>query len=242
MDQAAPPEPVHSSWASLKRRRARMFQGYLIGAVVIFFVLAVLAHSIAYFTFDVMITREVQEFRAGWFDLLMRALNWIGFTPQVNLISLAVVVLLFAIGLQWETVVILASTVGITVLGLGIKLLVDRPRPSADLVTVISPLNDYSFPSGHVLFFTAFFGFLFFLAFSLLDSSAWRTVLLILLGGLVALIGWARIYAGQHWASDVLGAYLLASVWLALSIHFYNWGKPRYFVKEPFAEINQLSE
>jgi membrane-associated phospholipid phosphatase len=228
-------EPVHLSEESWKRHRTLIFQGYLIGAMIIFLVLAVLAHTVAYFTFDVMITREVQEFRAGWFDALMRGLSWIGFAPQVNVIALAVFAFLWALGLKWEAVVICASTVGISILGLGIKLLVDRPRPSADLVNVISQLNDFSFPSGHVLFFTTFFGFLFFLTFTLLKKSWRRILLLVILGGMVALIGVSRIYAGQHWASDVLAAYLLGSIWLTLSVYFYGWGKPRWFVTKQTA-------
>ena len=63
-----------------------------------------------------------------------------------------------------------------------------------------------------------------------------RTCLLLILGGMVALIGLSRIYEGQHWASDVLAAYLLGSVWLSLSILIYRWGKPRYFVNQPVAK------
>lgn len=223
------PEKLPSGAKPWQRQRALIFQGYLIGAVVVFLILAVLAHTIAYFTFDVTITREVQEFSAGWFDALMRALSWIGFAPQVDLISLAVLVFLYRRGLKWEALVIFVSAVGISVLGLGIKLVVDRPRPSADLVNVISQLSDFSFPSGHVLYFTAFFGFLLFLTFTLLKHSGWQILLLVILGGMVALIGLSRIYAGQHWASDVLAAYLLGSVWLTLTVYIYRWGKPRFF-------------
>jgi membrane-associated phospholipid phosphatase len=215
-----------------RRYRASVFQGYLIGAVVVFLLLAVLAHTIAYFTFDVTITREVQEFNAGWFDVLMRTLSWIGFAPQVYVISFLILFFLYASGLKWETAVAFASVVGISVLGLGIKILVDRPRPSADLVHVISQLSDFSFPSGHVLYFTAFFGFLLFLAYTLLKHSWWRTLLLVILGGMVAMIGLSRIYEGQHWASDVLAAYLLGSVWLAMSVYVYRWSKPSNALSE----------
>ena len=52
---------------------------------------------------------------------------------------------------------------------------------------------------------------------------------------LAGLMGVSRIYQGQHWFSDVMGAYLLGSVWLALTIKFYRWGKPRFFVHQPVA-------
>src|SRR5512136_1690865 len=219
-----------------RRYRASIFQGYMIGAIAVFLVLALLAKTVAYFAFDVTITRALQTFHAGWFDALMGALSWIGFPPQAWVITLAILLFLYASGLKWETVVVLASVLGSSAMGLGIKVLIDRPRPSADLVHVINQLKDYSFPSGHVLFFVTFFGFLLFLAYTLLKHSWWRTGLLALLAGMGALIGPSRIYEGQHWASDVIAAYLLGSVWLALSVLIYRWGKPRFFADQPVAK------
>ncbi len=216
--------------------RTRLFLGYTGIAVVAFVVLAFLAKTTAYFTFDVTITHAVQRYNAIWFSALMFALTWLGFAPQGLIVAAGVIIFLYATGLKWEAVVCLLSVILSSALGLGIKALIDRPRPSADLVHVLSQLHDYSFPSGHVLFFTTFFGFLLFLAFMLLKVSWWRTVLMLILFFLVALIGLSRIYEGQHWASDVLAAYLLGTVWLGLSIMFYNWGKTRFFVDQPVAK------
>jgi membrane-associated phospholipid phosphatase len=216
--------------------RAWVFQGYLIGAVVVFIILAVLAKTVAYFTFDVTITQALQTFHPGWFDSLMYTLSWIGFSPQAWMISVVVILFLLVSGLKWEAVVTTVSLIGSSLLVVGIKILVDRPRPTADLVNVITQLKTYSFPSGHVVYFTTFVGFMLFLVYTLLKKSWWRTVLLVILGGMVALIGLSRIYEGQHWASDVLAAYLLGSVWLSLSILIYRWGKPRYFVNQPEAK------
>ena len=81
-----------------RQRRTVIFQVSLLVAIVLFAILAVLAHTVAYFTFDVAITRHVQEFRAGWFDGLMHALSWIGFVPQVNTISFLILMFLYARG------------------------------------------------------------------------------------------------------------------------------------------------
>ena len=96
-------------------------------------------------------------------------------------------------------------------------------------------MNSSGFPSGHVLSTTAFAGFLVFLSFTLLKPSATRTALLVVLCLLIALMSVSRIYLGQHWFSDVMGAYLFGSLWLMLTIHFYRWGKTRYFVHQPVA-------
>src|SRR5450432_4504495 len=105
-----------------RRYRAEVFQGYMVLAVIVFLILAVLAHTVAYFTFDVTITQAVQTFNAGWFSALMYALSWIGFAPQVWVISLVVLLFLYASGLKWETVVTFISLICISVLGLAIKL------------------------------------------------------------------------------------------------------------------------
>lgn len=48
------------------------------------------------------------------------------------------------------------------------------------------------------------------------------------LGGTAILMGPARIYSGEHWASDVLAGYWTGSCWLALVVKFHHWGKPFY--------------
>lgn len=219
-----------------RRYRTTVFLGYLVGAVVVFLILAVLAKTIAYFTFDVTFTHLVQTFNPVWFSALMIALSWIGFGPQAYVLTVLVLLFLIVSGLKWETVVALISVIGSTLLGLGIKVIIDRPRPSANLVNVISQLSDFSFPSGHVLFFTVFFGFMIFLVYTLLKHSWWRTTMLVILVLMVGFIGLSRVYLGQHWASDVVAAYLLGSIWLTLTILVYRWGKSRFFVNQPVAK------
>ena len=106
--------------------------------------------------------------------------------------------------------------------------LVGQPRPSADLVRVAGPIQLSGFPSGHVATFTAVFGFLAFLAYRRLRPSPWGWLAVALVAVLLVLMSFARIYAGQHWASDVLGGCLLGVLWLALSIRIYAWGEHRF--------------
>jgi undecaprenyl-diphosphatase len=154
--------------------------------------------------------------------------------PQVDVLAAVTIGLLFSAGLKWEAVVAVFAACGIAV-GALVKLVVFRPRPSADLVKVFSQLPSSGFPSGHVLEFTAFCGFLTFLAYTLLKPSWGRTAALVFLGLLILLMGLSRIYQGQHWFSDVMGAYLLGSLWLVLTIRLYRWGKPRFFAHQPVA-------
>jgi membrane-associated phospholipid phosphatase len=221
-----------------RRWRAQVFQAYLVVATASFGILVVLASMFSYFSVDLSVTRAVQTINVAWFAILMVLVSFIGYTPQIYVLIAAVAVLLFIFGLRWEAVTALVAAVGGSGLGQVIKIVVHRPRPGADLVNVLQHLNSYSFPSGHVLTYTAFFGFLFFLGYTLLKPSFVRTVLLAILGSLVALIGFSRIYVGDHWASDVIGAYLLGSLWLVLSVYIYRWGKTRFFYQAALAPEN----
>jgi undecaprenyl-diphosphatase len=212
-----------------------LFQGYVLAAAIAFGVLFFYARTIAYFDFDITIEHWVQGFHPGWFDTLMQFVSGLGFNPLSYVLTVLIIVFVFVTGLRWESVGLLFAAGGVSLLGAVIKIIVHRQRPTTALVNVFSPLSDYSFPSGHVLLYTAFIGFLWFLIYTLSPHSWRRRVGLIFLGGLIALVGLSRVYLGQHWPSDVLGAYLLGSVWLAITIYLYRWGKPRFFVNQPLA-------
>jgi membrane-associated phospholipid phosphatase len=220
--------------AHARRRRAQIFQTYVLVASAAFVGLAVGAHFVPYFPIDLVITRAIQNLHGATFENVMYAISWTGFVPQVDVLAGLVVLLLYAGGLRWEAINALIAGAGV-LLGAGVKLVVARPRPGADLVHVFSHMDSSSFPSGHVLMITAFGGYLVFLAYTLFKASWGRTLLLTAFGLIVALMGMSRIDLGHHWFSDVMGAYVLGSLWLALTIRIYRWGKPRFFVDQPVA-------
>jgi membrane-associated phospholipid phosphatase len=160
---------------------------------------------------------------------LMYMVSWIGFAPQAFIFPLLIGMLLHVLDLRWEGAAAVFAAFAVGLLNAAIKIIVHRPRPSQSLVQVAQVLNSYSFPSGHVMFYTCFFGFLFFLVYTLLRHSWLRTLLLVFFGALVMLVGISRVYLGEHWASDVLGGYLLGSLALIASIAFYHWGMNRFF-------------
>jgi undecaprenyl-diphosphatase len=117
-----------------------------------------------------------------------------------------------------------------------LKIQVGRLRPTRNLVNIVQAAVGYSFPSGHVMAYIAYWGLLFSFGIILFTGRHWwRTTLLITSAAFVLLIGPSRIYLGDHWASDVLGAYLIGGVLLGLAVGFYLPLKERGALETPGA-------
>jgi undecaprenyl-diphosphatase len=218
-----------------RRYRTYLFMIGLIAVVGAFTTLTILVKTTPSFPIDLAITQAIQSITWPPFAALMDLVSWPGFSPQSFLLSFLIIAILYALGFHWEAVAALFAGFFTALVNVIVKDFIKRPRPGIDLVHVFQVLNSYSFPSGHVMYYVGFFGFLWFLAYTLLKRSWFRTLILIVLGLLIVLVGVSRVYLGQHWPSDVLGAYLLGSLCLVVAILFYRWGKTRFFVRQPVA-------
>jgi membrane-associated phospholipid phosphatase len=92
--------------------------------------------------------------------------------------------------------------------------------------------------AAHIVWATciAYWGLLFTFGVILFEGRHWwRTTLLTTSAAFVVLIGPSRIYLGDHWASDVLGAYLIGGVLLGLAVGFYLPLKERGVLETPEA-------
>lgn len=236
VEQAAQ-EAVKAHTTSKPKREIRTlaFQVALFAALGAFAVLTVIVKSTPLLAFDLQITRAIQSIDSPLVGAAMNWISWPGFLPQSIVIPGLAAFLLYRLGLQWEAVTALVAGYLPGLVNILVKDLVRRPRPGPDLVDVFRILDSYSFPSGHVMFYTGFFGFLLFVSYTLFRRSLLRTILLILFGALIALVGISRIYLGQHWASDILGAFLLGGLTLTFILQFYRWGKARFFTRQPTA-------
>jgi undecaprenyl-diphosphatase len=215
--------------------RTFLFQVSLFAAIGAFAVLTFMVKTTPSFPIDLEIERAIQSINSPIFAGLMYLVSWPGFSPQSFIISVLIVLAIYLLGLRWEAITALVAALLPPLVNVLVKEWIRRPRPTIDLVNVFGILDSYSFPSGHVMFYVGFYGFLWFLVYTLLKRSWRRTLLLIFLGSLIALVGISRIYLGQHWPSDVLGAYLLGGLTLVAILQFYRWGKKRFFVHQPVA-------
>ncbi len=214
----------------VRRYKAWIFQTGLIILILSFGVLTFFVKQSEYFPVDLKITRYLQSLDTVVSDVL-KSVSWAGYAPQSLGIVVLVTILLLILRFRWQATIAFLSAIFDVTLNFAVKTLIHRPRPPAGLVHVVKVYASYSFPSGHVMFYTVFFGFICFLIYTMMKHSWYRTVLLILFGYQVLLIGVSRVYLGEHWASDSLGAYLLGFLALLIVIWFYRWGKSRFFTQ-----------
>jgi undecaprenyl-diphosphatase len=175
----------------------------------------------AYLSGDLWITQFLQRFDNPYFHRLMVAVSWPGYQGRQWIVAVCVAALLLRFRLRIEAACALISQGSGWLLANVIKLIVARPRPSPDLVEIYMRHSSLSFPSGHVVSYVVFYGFLFYLVHTLMRRSTLRSALLVIFGALIGLVGLSRVYLGAHWASDALAGYCIGLLWLALMIQLY---------------------
>ncbi len=221
--------------AASDRTRKAIFHGYIYTALAAFAVLAWAASTTAYSKFDLLVTHELQSRLPDSTFWVMAAVSWPGFMGPSTSIVLFCVIILIVLELRWEAQSVLFAACSSGSLNYLLKIAIRRPRPATTLVIVFNPLDSYSFPSGHVMFYVAFFGFLVYLVLFLFKDSIRRSLFISFLVFLISAVGFSRLYLGDHWASDVIGGYLLGSLVLITSIRFYHWGRQRVVKGQPAA-------
>lgn len=216
--------------------RSHIVRYYFVVIAIVFAALSILAANFPYFPIDLKITRGIQTIPYPWFSKLMQVVSLVGYGPYNYIMIGGVALGLVILGFYLEAIVSTANAVVITLLGLFLKSVIHRPRPTADLVRVFTHLGEYSFPSGHVLLYTSFFGFLLFLTYTTLSKkSRIFNIFLAVEVFFIVMVGPSRIFLGAHWASDVTGAYMLGSLWVLFVIYVYEKSKARFFRTQPVA-------
>jgi len=209
-----PPDVVVPAPVAVRRGRAARFIGWaaLGGFGVIF--AAVRAHRSD--ALDLAVTLKLQRGgRQPFVQGLMRAVSWPGFPPQSHVIPAALSVGLLLARLPLEAAFMLGAW-GTSLVASAVKTIMRRPRPvgGVDLRVVTAPLGGSSFPSGHTITYVGVYGYLAYLAHTLLRPAGWRRAIVAALVGLIALVGPSRVHQGHHWFTDVTASYLLGIAYL----------------------------
>ena len=100
-----------------------------------------------------------------------------------------------------------------TLLNQLLKYIIQRPRPEGYRLIAES---GYSFPSGHSMVSMAFYGLIIYLIWKMVKNKKIKYISCGVLGLLIPMIGFSRIYLGVHYASDVIGGFAISIVYLLL--------------------------
>ncbi len=193
--------------------------------------LAYAAHTFSMLPGDLAITRELQESSSPLIYWPLYAISYIGYPLQSAVVVTAVVAVLLALR-HWIAALFCVATLLADAFVAVLKVVVARQRPTSQLVHVVTPLNSQSFPSGHVVHYTVFYGFLICVLLVSFRPSWLRNGLIAICAALIVLVGISRVYLGEHWASDVLGGYLIGCLFLVPLVAIYMRVRRRYLASQ----------
>lgn len=166
--------------------------------------------------FDLAVASRIHEFSSPGLTTMMRVFSLLGsvvFVITASLIFIAVSTFTeFTRRHRARAMVWVMG--GAIVLENVLKFAFHRARPPDSLFGPAP--HTFSFPSGHAIFSMCFYTVLAVSVWHALRSPALRAMLCIATAGIITAIGVSRIYLGMHYASDVLGGYLVAASWLLI--------------------------
>lgn len=158
----------------------------------------------------------VNNLRSGLFTFIM--LFFTNFCNPIILLLLSLIILIFCKDKKMGLIILINLFISI-LLNLFFKEIIQRDRPSVDFLIIE---NGYSFPSGHSMVSMAYYGLLMYFVYKKMDDKVIRNIIIILMGLLILLIGLSRIYLGVHFASDVIGGFLVSIIYLICVIKLLN--------------------
>jgi membrane-associated phospholipid phosphatase len=179
---------------------------------------------------DLKSYQELQEEASPLFDELMQGVSYLGETSMAMALTV-IAVFTFALRRQWLEAIFMIATTSNVFLTSALKELIHRARPFPMPVNangLIQNINQYSYPSGHVLFFVVFFGFFAYLSWINFTGRV-RIIVIATCAALIVLIGPSRVFLGAHWASDVVGSYIIGTIWLSILIFAHQLAICRKF-------------
>jgi len=176
---------------------------------------------------DLYISREIQERHNTLLDGLMTLISGFGVIWVSGGVVAATALVFRLLSYAREAAFTLLTLVA-GAISSGLKVVIGRPRPTEDLVTIIEKAQHESFPSGHTLFYTVFFGFMIIIMGNRKKFPQWLRVSVVLFCGAMIFLGpVSRVYLGAHWFTDVLGGFVLGIIYLFILSYFYLFNKKK---------------
>ena len=189
-------------------------------------VLAVLAHFEPRFPGDLPVTLLFQSIHSQPLLSAMKGISYVTGDWRGAVIAIVGGIIFWRTLGRLEGIALIFSG-AISALNGVFKIVIGRPRPEADLVNVFVAETGKSFPSGHVFWAVVVPGMMAYLIIIHQTKSYLKVLTASVFIVFILWIGASRIYLGVHWMSDVIGGYIIGSLFLALEIWLYRQLKLR---------------
>lgn len=202
----------------MKNRIRQNIQLIIIAIISIMFIIIltdVLANEISYF--DNNIYNFISQFIKEPITRILKVVT--NFGGPIIIIAITIIILITCRDTRYKAYIVLNLAI-VTIINQTLKFVIQRPRPS-ELFRLIEE-RGYSFPSGHSMASMAFYGLLIYFAYTKIQDKNLKCLVCILLSVLIFIIGISRIYLGVHYASDVLGGFLLTIVYLYIFVKAFE--------------------
>ena len=140
-------------------------------------------------------------------------------TATTCLVVFLTCILCWVIRQRYILIGLLVATLGSTIFTFLSKLLFQRDRP----VHILLFEQTDSFPSGHATVTVALYGFLAYMAIRFSRNFSQQVRIVVMTVFFSILVGLSRIVLNEHYLSDVLGGYLVGTLWLTVAISVTEW-------------------
>jgi membrane-associated phospholipid phosphatase len=175
--------------------------------------MAIYAHGAERFTGDLSVSLWLQSVGGEPWYSAMLWLSYVFGSWRGGLLVILLTSLIWRwLGRREAIFIFLAGVMNFA--NLAVKVLVNQPRPSPNLVQVFVHEQGLGFPSGHAFFSIVLLGLLAYFLYTRLTDRFWQILGVVSLAAVILLVGVSRVYLGVHWASEVIGGYLTGGIFL----------------------------
>ncbi len=194
--------------------------------LIIFLVISLIWTFLVYFNvfdnLDIKIYDFIISFKSDFNTYFFKIITFLCSIKFIAIMCITSILLTLIKKDKSYLLIMLVSLIS-SIANLIIKSIIKRDRP--DKINWLITESNFSFPSGHSMMATVFYGFLAYLLYKSKINKNVKAIILIMAFILILLIGISRIYLGVHYTSDVIGGFLWGITLLILIISLTKKGK-----------------
>ncbi|MBA3870043.1 MAG: phosphatase PAP2 family protein [Anaerolineae bacterium] len=194
--------------------------GGLFGGLAI----AVQSHNPQLLQIDTQIANDLHTIALHSLPIIVGLAIFGYYAGQEIIVGIGVVLVLYFIYKRYwtEMWMVLIAWGGEAAIWLLVSNYFNRPRPVFPQV-IWHQMTAPGFPSGHVFGTVLCYGFLAYVIVPKMSTRFWKGIVIAVALLIILYIGWARLFIGDHYPSDVLAGYGLGTAWGAFVYTTVEW-------------------